>query len=638
MRLYRTLAAIGGVALLALACQANAQTTNVFFQPTTGDWYTEANWLEPNLEIMEVPSSSFNEVAIVEDDRTANVDSNGGISPGRIVLGNTLGQTGTLNVNNGGNLESDVFTSGSGTSTGIINVGTNGVGILNVLPGGTLSSDGPLLSANNPANTITVGNPAGTGTATLSPNSASLSGTTRVYSNSNFTAATTLAFGANSSYNVEINTNGNGFVRANGTATLAGALNLNFNSGAPSLNDSWIVAQADSFSGGFGSLNSSEPIAFGQSLVLSTAAGGGQTQATVTLEEVLVLEVDRDSGVATVTQPGGTSLSLDGYFVGSNDASSLNPGGWTPFAGQSQGDNWIPTANDANTIGEFKATGSTTIGSGGSVGLGAIYDPFAGSFGEVGEDLEFVYTRPSDGAVINGIVNYSGTAVNSLLLQVDPNTGETFLRNTSATTVQVDGYDVQSASGSLSTTGWDSLDDQNQDGDGTWLELLNIDGGLLGELNASITTPSITLAPNASLSLGDAYVGDNSGSRDLDFQFFLFGEEAATQGVVVYEPFTAIEVLFGDADNDQAVAGSDLLAVTNNFGATGAADGLLLGDADDDGAVAGSDLLAVTNNFGATLGSGNLQSASVPEPASAWLAALAVSGMVTYRTRRKLSL
>lgn len=73
------------------------------------------------------------------------------------------------------------------------------------------------------------------------------------------------------------------------------------------------------------------------------------------------------------------------------------------------------------------------------------------------------------------------------------------------------------------------------------------------------------------------------------------------------------DLFFGDADNDFAVSGSDLLAVTNNFGNTGPADGLLLGDADDDGSVSGSDLLAVTNNFGAaaTLTS---SSAAVPEP------------------------
>jgi len=95
-----------------------------------------------------------------------------------------------------------------------------------------------------------------------------------------------------------------------------------------------------------------------------------------------------------------------------------------------------------------------------------------------------------------------------------------------------------------------------------------------------------------------------------------------------------IQILFGDADNDLAVSGSDLLAVTNNFGSTGAANGLLLGDADDDGAVSGSDLLAVTNNFGMTLvqpGQLLSGSANVPEPAAALLLLI---GLVPFAARR----
>lgn len=94
----------------------------------------------------------------------------------------------------------------------------------------------------------------------------------------------------------------------------------------------------------------------------------------------------------------------------------------------------------------------------------------------------------------------------------------------------------------------------------------------------------------------------------------------------VYEP------LAGDADNDGFVKGSDLLAVTNNFGQIGPADGLLLGDADDDGFVKGSDLLAVTNNFGNVSPGGNLLTAgsTVPEPSTALLliAAGAISSVV----------
>jgi len=99
-----------------------------------------------------------------------------------------------------------------------------------------------------------------------------------------------------------------------------------------------------------------------------------------------------------------------------------------------------------------------------------------------------------------------------------------------------------------------------------------------------------------------------------------------------------LEILFGDADNNLAVSGSDLLAVTNNFGSTGSADGLLLGDADDNGTVSGSDLLAVTNNFGATLpenGAASLRAesstAAVPEP-SAVLLALTAGAMLLARS------
>jgi len=96
-------------------------------------------------------------------------------------------------------------------------------------------------------------------------------------------------------------------------------------------------------------------------------------------------------------------------------------------------------------------------------------------------------------------------------------------------------------------------------------------------------------------------------------------------------PGSGATPLFGDADNDDAVAGSDLLAVTNNFGSTGPDDGFLLGDADDDGAVAGSDLLAVTNNFGATQGAGGLEgAANVPEPSSI---ILVISGLALLGAR-----
>jgi len=126
----------------------------------------------------------------------------------------------------------------------------------------------------------------------------------------------------------------------------------------------------------------------------------------------------------------------------------------------------------------------------------------------------------------------------------------------------------------------------------------NVAGGML-----PTGSYQLNFVGNAMIANGRATDVANNGSQSNGSFVFTFEAESTP-------------VLFGDADNDGAVSGSDLLAVTNNFGATGVANGLLVGDADDDGAVSGSDLLAVTNNFGATL------PAAVSSPAAIHLAGL----------------
>ncbi|MGI9429366.1 MAG: PEP-CTERM sorting domain-containing protein [Bythopirellula sp.] len=129
--------------------------------------------------------------------------------------------------------------------------------------------------------------------------------------------------------------------------------------------------------------------------------------------------------------------------------------------------------------------------------------------------------------------------------------------------------------------------------------LTDFEGGFNGLIdNVVVSTfiqPLLTLEVNTTTGATRIF---NDAGEPIEFDFYTIKSDASALNA------GGGGLLFGDADNDQAVAGSDLLAVTNNFGNTGAPNGLLLGDADDDGAVAGSDLLAVTNNFGNTGGGG----------------------------------
>jgi hypothetical protein len=600
--------AVAVAVLIAIGGERASAQVDVFFQPANGNWFVAASWLEPNLQNMFVPSFEFNERAIVNNGGTAFVETSGGASPGAIILGSTAVGSGTLEVRNAG-----VLSTMAGTATdGSITVGNVGQGVVRVLPGGSLSSAGPLTLGANAANLISVGG-AGAGTATLSAASATLNGTTQVFPNANFSTAGNLNLTDSSRYNVEVTAAGSGRINVGDIAQLNGTLALNF-AAAPTIGSSWTVLEANTLNGAFDRIASSHSLPLGQSLVLATKPTGVNRQLlSVSLEEVLVLEVDRNTGVARMTQPGSGNLALDAYFIASGTG-SLNPGGWNSFRDQGiLGGDWIETRAAADNLGELKPTTAGTIAAGTSVSLGAVYNPFAGSFGQIGEDLQFVYTRPSDGAVINGIVTYTGTAINSLLLQVDPTTGETMLRNTSQTTVELDGYHVRSESDSLSTAGWNSLDEQNVGGNGNWLEVLNAGSGLLGEFNALSAT---SLAPGVSLSLGNAYEGDMTGMRDLTFEFLLSGEADGRIGTVIYEALSTR--LDGDFNNNGVVDAADYVVWRET-----------------DGSPEGYNRWRA--NFGAVLpaagqGARLAANSSVPEP-SAWLLAAVAAGLLGLNRR-----
>jgi hypothetical protein len=199
-----------------------------------------------------------------------------------------------------------------------------------------------------------------------------------------------------------------------------------------------------------------------------------------------------------------------------------------------------------------------------------------------------------------------------LLLQVDPITGQARLRNTSATTVDIDGYSITSAAASLAVAGWNSLDEQNAAG-GDWVQFGNATSSFVGELKASEGT---TLSPGASFSLGSLF--NVSAAKDLVFQFTLNAPGAPLVGEVVYEPITA---LTADFDGDADVDGADFLTwqrgVGLNLGAQRDD-----GDANGDGAVNGADLTLWRAQFGdpAALPA----AAAVPEPSASIILGIAL--------------
>jgi hypothetical protein len=609
---YTLLAAVLVTLGVAGAPAAFGQIFDFSFIPTTpADWNVATNWREVVSGANAVPdATTFDVRALITTGGTANVSAPSPPSPGAITI-----QNGTININSGATLstmvppglllDGSVFVSRTGTSNAT----------LNVLPGATLSAVGPLMSAANAANLIVVGG-AAAGTATVNVPAASFNGTTRVFPNAAFTSAGTVTFGAGGIYNPQINGTSAPSLTIGQNAVLAGTLNATFTGAAPTVGATWSLMQADSIIGNFGTITSTLTLPANQRLLTRVVPiAGARRRLDLELSEVLVLNVNRDTGVVSITNPGGGNIALDAYSITSSQGRMVG-GPWNSLADQGAlGGGWNEAGASAASVSELRPTGNGTAAGGANVSLGGIYNPLAGTFAATVTDVGFQYSD-RDGRIIDGIVNYSGTRLNNLLLQIDPTTGRGTIRNTSATTVNIDGYAISSTA-SLTPGTWTSLDDQNAAG-GDWLEMLNPSAALIGEVK---TLGSTTLAPSASFDLGTIF--NPASARNLSFEFLQAGELVATVGAVVYEAA-------GDADfdNDGDVDGNDFLrwqrGVGTNSGATNAQ-----GDANGDGAVNGADLALWRSRFG--MSSAQAAVAAVPEPASLALAALCVLGIASRR-------
>ena len=218
-----------------------------------------------------------------------------------------------------------------------------------------------------------------------------------------------------------------------------------------------------------------------------------------------------------------------------------------------------------------------------------------------------------------------------LFLEVNTATGQTTLKNETGAPVQIDYYEVSSASGALKANTWSSFQDQNSGafpaGNGSGNGWEEAGGSGTGVLSEGFLTGSSTVASAAAVNLGATF--NTAGTQDLVFKY----------AVVPQVPLSA------DFDSDGDADGTDFLAWQRGFGiAAGALKSQ--GDANADGAVNAADLTLWKAQFGSSAfsGPGSLVRgfvkyvggavAAVPEPSSVLLVGIGLTTIVAGRRRR----
>lgn len=208
------------------------------------------------------------------------------------------------------------------------------------------------------------------------------------------------------------------------------------------------------------------------------------------------------------------------------------------------------------------------------------------------------------------------------VLVVNRDTGAISLANQTGSAVQIKGYSITSAAGSLNPAAWTSIDATNFDTNGTWTAQsstsLNITESVTGG-----TLDGGPIAPSSSRSIGSPW--RETPFEDLVFNITL-GDGTTAGGIVQY---TGAAPTRGDLNGDGLLTAADWNAFLQNsytaFGADPAAIAYLKGDLDGDKDNDYADFKIFKADFIAANGEAAFAAlgAAIPEPATLVLTALA---------------
>ncbi|MCA9241008.1 MAG: PEP-CTERM sorting domain-containing protein, partial [Planctomycetales bacterium] len=298
----------------------------------------------------------------------------------------------------------------------------------------------------------------------------------------------------------------------------------------------------------------------------------------------LKLVVDPTTGAASIVNASGTATQLKGYSILSTQG-ALSAAGWQSLAANANPayNGWEEASPSGEALNELNPFGAVAVGASQSVGLGApiaVQGPLPFGTRGVNLDVSFQYSTAS-GEVFNGAVEIAGAyAINNLLLEVDPDTGQAVLSNASPYTIRVSGYSVLSESGSLRADDgqWLSLADQAVDG----AEEVNASPDVLSEF-LSPFSGGLVLLPGQTYHLGEAFLPVSSGGRkDLEVEFVL----------------NALLPLEGDYNSDNVVDAADYTVFRDAL----AAGGMLPNEGATPGVTTAEDYKVWRDHYGRTAG------------------------------------